>query len=184
MKHNKRSILFVSLLAEGVLIASFYIWGYLRPLPALGSPTLSDLLLGAAYSMPLFALNFLLFGPLAKFFPKFERFKVEIVYPLAKMLDWRYAIAISILAGVGEELFFRGLLVEETGIIISSILFSVLHFFPAVKEYYSIAIVYFFIGVYFALIYQHSGGLWVPIFTHIIYDFVVLIYLKYLHKSA
>jgi len=74
---------------------------------------------------------------------KFHRFKIEIVYPLAKNLNWFHALVIAILAGVGEELFFRGLLVEETGVIISSVLFSVLHFFPAVKEYYSIAIIYF-----------------------------------------
>ena len=90
-------------------------------------------------------------------------------------------IFIAAFAGVGEELFFRGVLQRLfikvfkspwTGIIITAILFSGFHFqffgfFPR-----------FLLGVLLGAIYWFSGSLWPAIVAHFVYDafFIILSY--------
>ncbi len=92
-------------------------------------------------------------------------------------------IFIAVFAGVGEELFFRGILqrmfIKATknpwaGIIFTSILFSALHvqffgFFPRL-----------FLGILLGAIYWYSGSLIVAILAHILYDafFITLAYFQ------
>lgn len=90
-------------------------------------------------------------------------------------------IFIALFAGVGEELFFRGivqrLFIKGTrshwaGIIITAVLFSALHiqFFGFVPRV--------LLGVLLGAIYWYSGSLWTAIAAHFIYDafFIVLSY--------
>jgi membrane protease YdiL (CAAX protease family) len=88
---------------------------------------------------------------------------------------------IAVLAGIGEEIFFRGvlqrLLIRITkspwaGIIITAFLFSAFHlqffgFFPR-----------FFLGILLGALYWYSGSLWVAILAHFFYDalLVTIIY--------
>ena len=90
---------------------------------------------------------------------------------------------ISIFAGVGEELFFRGIIQNEFGLAAASVLFALLHFGKAAKENVLIVILYCLIGVYLGVIYQRFGTLAVPVLTHVIYDYFALLYLHYLYKS-
>ncbi len=92
-------------------------------------------------------------------------------------------IFIAVFAGVGEELFFRGILqrmfIKATkspwaGIILTAILFSALHvqffgFFPRL-----------FLGILLGAIYWYSGSLIVAILAHILYDafFITLAYFQ------
>ena len=83
---------------------------------------------------------------------------------------------VAVLAGVGEELLFRGLiqriLVRKygrwTGIIIAAILFSAMHmqfygFFPR-----------FLLGVVLGILFAYSGSLWVAILAHFFYDALLI----------
>lgn len=84
---------------------------------------------------------------------------------------------IAVLAGVGEELFFRGvlqrLLIRATkspwaGIIIAAFLFSAFHlqffgFFPR-----------FVLGILLGAMYWYSGSLWVSILAHFFYDALIV----------
>jgi len=45
-------------------------------------------------------------------------------------LNNREILAIALLSGIGEEFFFRGWLLNETGLLISSLLFGLVHFPP------------------------------------------------------
>ena len=79
-------------------------------------------------------------------------------------------IVIAIIAGIGEELIFRGLIQRKLllgiknyhlAIWISAIIFSGIHmqfygFFPRM-----------FLGAIFGYLYYWSGNIWVPIFAHI-----------------
>jgi uncharacterized protein len=82
-------------------------------------------------------------------------------------------IFIAVFAGVGEELFFRGVLqrlfIKATkdpwiGIVIAAFLFSFFHFqffgfFPR-----------FLLGILLGAMYWYSGSLWVAIVAHILYN--------------
>ncbi len=116
----------------------------------------------------------------------------EVVVPLFRTCNWIELAAISFLAGLGEELLFRGLLqngiAQWTGdflphtpaaalagdwmaIIIVAILFGALH---AVNVAY--AVLAAIIGVYLGWLYLATGNLTVPIVAHGLYDFVALVY--------
>jgi membrane protease YdiL (CAAX protease family) len=116
----------------------------------------------------------------------------EIIVPLFRTCNWVELAAISFLAGLGEELLFRGLLqngmAQWTGdflphtpaaalagdwmaIIVVAILFGALH---AVNLAY--AILAAIIGAYLGWLYLATGNLTVPIVAHGLYDFVALVY--------
>jgi uncharacterized protein len=85
---------------------------------------------------------------------------------------------IAVLAGVGEELFFRGVLQRLfiritkspwAGIIIAAFLFSAFHlqffgFFPR-----------FVLGILLGAMYWYSGSLWVSILAHFFYDALIIV---------
>jgi membrane protease YdiL (CAAX protease family) len=89
-------------------------------------------------------------------------------------------IFISVFAGIGEELFFRGILqrifIRMTsspwlGIILTAAIFSAFHF-----QFYG-----FFprllLGILLGVIYWYSGSLWPAILAHFLYDALVIVYL-------
>lgn len=87
-------------------------------------------------------------------------------------------IFISLFAGIGEELFFRGILQRMfirltknpwMGIVLTAAVFSGIHF-----QFYG-----FFprllLGILLGAIYWYSGSLWVAILCHFLYDAAVII---------
>lgn len=85
--------------------------------------------------------------------------------------------ALSIVAGVGEELLFRGVIqplairwtTPEMGLAVSSLLFGLAHAIS--RTYFILATV---VSVYLGWLALHYGELVTPIVTHALYDFCVL----------
>jgi uncharacterized protein len=104
----------------------------------------------------------------------------DSVLPLFAHCGWLEFAIISILAGLGEELMFRGLLqaaltqwlAPTAGLIVASMLFGLAH--PITAAYAVMGAIF---GLYLGLVWQASGNLLVPIVTHAVYDFVALAYL-------
>jgi hypothetical protein len=94
-------------------------------------------------------------------------------------------IFISLFAGIGEELFFRGVLQRIfirafknpwMGIVVTAAIFSAFHFqffgfFPRMA-----------LGVVLGAIYWYSGSLWTAIIAHFIYDGFIIV-LAYFNPS-
>jgi membrane protease YdiL (CAAX protease family) len=91
-------------------------------------------------------------------------------------------VFIALFAGIGEELFFRGILQRMfirltknpwVGIIVTAIIFSGIHF-----QFYG-----FFprllLGILLGAIYWYSGSLWVAILAHFLYDAAIIILVYY-----
>lgn len=86
---------------------------------------------------------------------------------------------VSLLAGVGEELLFRGviqgglegLLGAWPALILASLLFGVMH--ALTRAYFIIATL---MGLYLGWIYMRTGNLLIPILIHFLYDWAVLRY--------
>jgi uncharacterized protein len=94
-------------------------------------------------------------------------------------------VFISVFAGIGEELFFRGVLqrlfIKLTkspwlGIIITAILFSGFHF-----QFFGF-LPRLFLGILLGAIYWYSGSLWTAILAHFLYDALVIVII-YLHPE-
>lgn len=189
MRYKSLNIILLSLLVEGFLASFYLIHLYANDVPlseVWSSPTWNHLALGLLASVPLFAANFLLFGPLAervRWLNSCHEFKDRIVRPLAAELDYRSGLVVACSAGIGEELFFRGLLQHSFGLVAASIAFALMHFGPAVVKYRLVATIYALIGAYFGLIYIWAGTLWVPVAAHATYDYFALIYMRYVYPA-
>lgn len=95
-------------------------------------------------------------------------------------------IVIAIIAGIGEELIFRGLIQRKLllgiknyhlAIWISAIIFSGIHmqfygFFPRM-----------FLGALFGYLYYWSGNIWVPIFAHIFNNGLAVVLLHMVNQK-
>lgn len=82
-------------------------------------------------------------------------------------------VLLSCAAGIGEELFFRGLIQSFAGVWWTAIIFGLLH--ALTPAYFLIATA---IGTWFGLLYQFSDNLLVPILGHAAYDVFALLLLR------
>jgi CAAX protease family protein len=86
---------------------------------------------------------------------------------------WLNLVLVAVFAGVGEELFFRGVLQRLfiklfknpwAGILVTAFIFSAIH-----VQFYGF-IPRFILGILLGLIYWYSGSLWPAIIAHFAYD--------------
>lgn len=141
---------------------------------------------GAAAAGPPLALFWL--GVSGPFRPlnQLLRLVEEHVAPLFRGSRVVDLAAVSAVAGIGEEMLFRGLLQggiaqwigppsgDWIGLAAGAIVFGLAH--PISRAYVVVAGL---IGAYLGWVWLVSGNLLVPIVTHAMYDFVVLVYVMY-----
>lgn len=144
--------------------------------------TWPGLLVGLAGAVPMLALFFVIFrwpvGPLVGL----KRFSEQVIRPLMAPCSLTDLVGISCLAGVGEEMLFRGLIQDLMagslglwgGLALASVLFGVLH---ALSLTY--AVVATLMGAYLGGLYLLSGNLLAPVIAHALYDLIVLVWLLY-----
>jgi membrane protease YdiL (CAAX protease family) len=77
-------------------------------------------------------------------------------------------------AGLGEELLFRGVIQEELGLGVASVLFGLMH--GPTRELWPLALWAAAVGAVLGALYQVSGNLFVPALSHALYDAAALIY--------
>jgi membrane protease YdiL (CAAX protease family) len=103
----------------------------------------------------------------------------EVLRPLLGSCTVLDLALLSLLAGVGEEMLFRGVVQPALGnwlgvwpaLALASLLFGLLH--PINLLYIVLASLF---GCYLGWIYVISGNLLGPIVAHALYDFIVLVY--------
>ncbi|CAH0994453.1 hypothetical protein EMA8858_00563 [Emticicia aquatica] len=100
---------------------------------------------------------------------------------------WQFLVAfivIAVIAGIGEELVFRGLIMRKIllgtnnphiAIWVSALIFAAIHF-----QFYGI-LPRMMLGVLFGYFYFWTGNIWVPIFAHI-FNNGLAVTIMYLHN--
>lgn len=182
-------ILKLAIVTEGVLLAISLVWASFRNPGVSTSLTLEAFINGLIATGPLVAFNFAVFIILARRarYQVYRRFLESAVFPLCKALNWWIAIPVALLAGFGEEIFFRVMLypeLEQIGgsifaAVLSSYLFAHLHFLGRAKEYLPVLLLYFLFGLYFCYIAHFKYSPAAAIVAHAVYDYVVIIFIKY-----
>jgi membrane protease YdiL (CAAX protease family) len=106
-------------------------------------------------------------------------FTDRVVRPLMTPCSLLDLAGIAVLAGLGEEMLFRGVLQEAFsgwgvgwGIALAALLFGLLHFITP-----TYAILAALVGAYLGCLYYFTGNLLAPVVAHAVYDFVALVYL-------
>jgi membrane protease YdiL (CAAX protease family) len=179
---HRQTIVYLAILVEGGLIFLSWIVGWLlnqSPL-LMFQWTWQDVLLGVGLTLPMAVIFFgcYLFpvGPLGQI----KRFVQEVFAPLMAPCTLVDLLGISILAGLGEEMLFRGVLQSKFilwagvgwGVAIASVLFGLLH---AVTPAYTVLAT--LMGAYLGVVFWWTNNLLVVVLMHALYDFLALVYL-------
>jgi membrane protease YdiL (CAAX protease family) len=177
-----RGMVLLTVLCEGGLGALAWLLSRWWHIPLLESLTWKpgDLLLGALASGPLLGLFFVCMRWQAGPLKGIVEFSHEVIGPLFRPCRWYELAGIAALAGVGEEMLFRGVfqvalarwLGEATALLVVSLLFGLLHWITP-----TYAFIAGLMGLYLGLLWLGTGNLATPILTHGLYDFVALAYL-------
>lgn len=178
---DRKALLLITLFVEGGM--------YLLGLLFIGGPnvlqtkfSLSWAATGYALllSLPMFGILYFairtVWEPLSQLRQEIEE-KIVPIFASCKIID---LAIIALLAGVGEELFFRGWLQGALtnrlgvlfGILIASAIFGFAHYLSTVYAIYA-----GLTGLYLGVIYQISGNLYIVMLIHAVYDFIALVYL-------
>ena len=102
----------------------------------------------------------------------------SLLAPLGKSLTLAEIAALAALSGISEEMFFRGALQGEVGIVGASVLFGLLH--PLNLSYVIWASA---VGLAFGILYQLTGSLLPPMICHGGYNLAALLYLRYWYQG-
>lgn len=176
----RRSIMTLGIAVEGGLMLVALLFGWL-----LGQPPLQTFrldikasLLGLVATLPMLLLFFVCLkwpvGPLKPI----QQICEEVLVPLLSPCTILDMALISLLAGVGEEMLFRGVaqaaLTSWFGNVVigqlgASVLFGFCHAITA--EYFVLATL---LGVYLGGLWLYTGNLLAPIIAHGVYDFIVI----------
>ena len=179
---GRSKIVLAAVIFEGGLAAVALAGGWLtgRPLLAEVRLDLRDALVGLAATLPLVAALLVVvrvrWRPLRRLVALIE----EVVVPLFESCRPLDLALIAAVAGVGEELLFRGLVQgwldarwgTPAALLVASLLFGAAH---AVTWTYAVYAT--LVGIYLGWLWLASGNLLVPVIVHAGYDFFALVYL-------
>ena len=125
---------------------------------------------GLVGTVPMFALFALAFrfpiGPMRNI----KMFLIGTLGPYLMLCRWYDLLLLGAVAGISEELVFRGVLHPQFGIVSSNIVFGVAHWIT--PTYAASAGL---IGVYLGCLFDYSENLLAPIIAHGFYDFLAFL---------
>lgn len=144
------------------------------PLGEALEPSLAGVALGVAACLPAFGAVLLVVRPASRSLPLVGGLQdtMRAIREVLGPLSWTQIAIISLMAGLSEEVLFRGVVQWELGIVAASVLFGLCH--PMGVGY----VVYAgLLGLYLGCLAKLSGGLAAPIVAHALYDAAGLWYL-------
>jgi uncharacterized protein len=171
---------------EGSLVPAAIGLGWLLNSPPLATFHIEGraALLGVAATLPPLALFWLCLKCPWRPFAEIVKITDEMLVPLFQNCRLLELAVIATLAGIGEEMLFRGVIQAAAaaeiggqrglwlGLLVASVLFGLLH---CITPTY--AILAGLVGLYLGGLWLASGNLLTPVITHGAYDFIAIMYL-------
>ena len=163
------AVFYAALLLAAAVVAAFAERNAFAP----GDSAPFGLLVGAISACGTVALGAILYCLL----PALRRLSEELAPHLVDGAKGRDLVLVSIFSGVGEEIFFRGALQPEIGLVASSLLFGVLH--VGLDSRYLVWTVWAVgAGFLFGLLYLWTGGILAPVTAHVLHNAATLLLWK------
>ena len=182
MRRTAVSPLVFACLFEGLLIPLALGLGWLLGLSPWADIGLSAeaVLISVAATVPLIAALGLVAAWRPEWFQQLDALVRQLVETLFRGRGLGPVVIVSALAGLGEELLFRGVLQAALvawigawpGVLLGAIVFGLVHYLS--RAYFVMATC---MGLYLGLLYQFSGNLLLPILVHAFYDGAAIVYL-------
>jgi membrane protease YdiL (CAAX protease family) len=141
----------------------------------------SDVFMGAMAALPVLALAILGIRVPWKPLQRLRAVVEELIVPLFRGCSLFDFLLISLAAGIGEELLFRGLIQTwlsswlgvAVGLALASLVFGLFH--PITATYVALATA---MGAWLGWLSLATGNLLTAIVCHAVYDFLALVYLE------
>ena len=175
-----RFVLFAGIF-YGLLVVAAALWSGVRgfQLDFLGNSVPLSLFLGALTAVVTVSSGLLLYGLV----PVLRQVAQELAPRLVDGTSNSNLILVSLFSGVGEEVFFRGAVQQEFGLLVASVLFGVVHIGPD-HRYLVWTAWAVLAGLIFGVLYSYTGGLLAPILAHASHNAATLLFWKRSRKGA
>jgi membrane protease YdiL (CAAX protease family) len=170
-----RDLLWAAILVEGGLTVAALALAWLLEVDLAGRlrGTAAGWLWGVVGTLPLLLLFHISMRSLWRPLAEIRTFLETALGPALASASHLTLIVIALLAGVCEELLFRGVLQPLLGLVWTSLLFGLLH---AVTVPY--AVIAAVLGMYLGWQMEATGDLVTPIVTHTLYDWLAFLVLR------
>ena len=164
---------------EGAMLVVAVLWARLAGIPLPPGPWQTGVAAGLASAVGLGALNLALLHWRGNRWPGDAlRFICRVVvYPLFEHVRVWHILLVSVMAGLAEELLFRGVLQPIIGLPAASIIFGAVHI--GGRGFLGYGIWAACIGAFFGWLMNVTGGLLAPVVAHAVYDALALAYVRY-----
>ncbi|EKE03216.1 MAG: hypothetical protein ACD_20C00234G0038 [uncultured bacterium] len=182
---KQKELILLIFTIEGALLLIAILWGYLIKINPFNLIYFNYVHIFWSVIAAVFMLvvNYIAINEFSKFIPFFKSLKDaynDIAY-LAADVSLPAALLIALISGFVEEFFFRGILQQQFGIIIASVVFGLFHIGNAKTLSYGLYAI--LIGFYFGWLFMITGNLLVPIIVHVLNNFLALPYMRYYYKK-
>ena len=176
---DPRRLLPIVALGEGVLLVTALAWAAWIELPLNPGDPVMGVVWGIVAAVTLGAANFACLHSRSNPWPGGALRYVcrMIVRPLFEHVRIWHILVISALAGVAEELLFRGVLQPLIGLPAASLVFGAVH--VGGRGFVGYGIWAACIGALFGWLMMGTGGLVAPIVAHAVYDALALAYVRF-----
>ncbi len=147
----------------GSLVVVAALWSALRgfPLDFFGTSVVRGVLLGALTAVVTVSSGLLAY----RLVPLVRRLSDELAPLLVDGADRASLVLVALFSGVGEEVFFRGAVQQEFGLVAASLLFGLAHVGPD-RRYLLWTAWAVAAGFVFGSLFEITGGLLAPILAH------------------
>lgn len=182
---TRNSVLTITIVVEATLLLVAAIWiivGHvlLGPKFQFSQMAINSGLAVAAITSIVSFFMFLLSKKIS-IFGELKKMNDEVLAPMLALLNPLDIVFLSLISGFCEEVFFRGLLQAQIGLVATSILFGLFHD-PAFKQK-SYVILAMLAGLVFGYLYQQTDSLWAPIVAHSTHNLIAMIGIRYFSKD-
>ncbi len=184
---TRAEVITVSILVEGGLVLGAYPLGWLLGIHPLSNFVINwhDSWVGMVATLPLLPIFLIMIHGSIPFLGKLKTISKDTIRPMMRRCTIPDLLGISLLAGVGEEMVFRGVLqtwlAQDSppwaAVMAAGLSFGMMHSMS--KSYFVLATL---VGAYLGFLFVWTGNLIAPIMVHFLYDAFALYYLTRVWK--
>jgi membrane protease YdiL (CAAX protease family) len=174
-----RRLVWLAIAGEGFLALLGLVWARIAGYPLVLGPIGPGVLAGVASALGIALVQYWLLrmAPAAGPIRALRRLYREVLAPLFAHVSLSDILVISTLAGIGEELLFRGAWQAAFGPVLASLAFGLCHI--GSRGTVVLGAWAAIVGGYFAWLTYATAGLLAPILAHALYDAIALSYIRW-----
>lgn len=175
----RHRMLALAIVGEGVLLVVAVAWAYSRGLRLVAGPWQAGVLAGLATAFGLAIVQYWLLRAAPDIAPvrSLRVLYSQVLRPLFARASPTEIVVVSAMAGLGEELLFRGVMQPLWGWGAASLLFGLCH--VGGRATWALGAWAGVVGAWLGWLAIWTGGLAAPVIAHAVYDALALSYIRW-----